>query len=63
MEVKMKDKCFVCNGLGYLTDVISYGLSDPDDPYHYPHTERCDTCMVFDSDKAAEIEEMFYGKS
>ena len=50
----MKDKCFVCDGLGYLTDVISSGITDPNDPYYYPHTERCDTCMIFDSDNEAD---------
>jgi len=50
----MKNNCQDCDGLGYFTDVISTGLSDPNDPYHEPHTERCDTCMIFDSDIEAD---------
>ena len=49
----MKNNCQDCDGLGYFTDVISTGLSDPNDPYHYPHTERCDTCKVFENDQKA----------
>ena len=49
-----KNNCKDCEGLGYYTEVISTGLSDPNDPYHYPHTERCDTCKVFDDDEQAD---------
>ena len=48
-----KNNCQDCDGLGYFTDVISTGLSDPNDPYHEPHTERCDTCKVFEDDEKA----------
>ena len=54
----MKNKCEDCEGKGYYTDVISTGLSDPNDPYHEPHIERCDTCQVFsDDEKAKEYHE------
>ena len=54
----MKNKCKDCEGKGYYTDVISTGLSDPNDPYHEPHIERCDTCQVFsDDEKAKEYHE------
>ena len=54
----MKNKCEDCEGKGYYTDVISSGLSDPKDPYHEPHIERCDTCQVFsDDEKAKEYHE------
>tara|TARA_R100001509_G_scaffold114020_1_gene69194 strand:- start:605 stop:793 length:189 start_codon:yes stop_codon:yes gene_type:complete len=49
-----KNNCKDCEGLGYFTDVISIGLSDPIDPYHQPHTERCDSCKIFDDDKQAD---------
>ena len=45
--------CKQCEGRGYFTDVISIGLSDPNDPYHKPHIERCDTCQVFEDDEQA----------
>jgi len=48
-----KNNCQDCEGLGYYTEVISTGLSDPNDPYHEPHTERCDTCKVFEDDQKA----------
>ena len=48
-----KNNCKDCDGLGYYTDVISSGLMDPNDPYHKPHTERCDTCKVFEDDEQA----------
>jgi len=52
------NKCEDCEGKGYYTDVISTGLSDPKDPYHEPHIERCDTCQVFsDDEKAKEYHE------
>ena len=47
-------KCEDCDGLGYYIDVEAIGINDPNDPYYYPHTERCDTCMVFDSDIEAD---------
>ena len=59
-KVKRYDsnKCEDCEGKGYYTDVISTGLSDPNDPYHEPHIERCDTCQVFSNDvKAKEYHE------
>jgi hypothetical protein len=59
-KVKRYDsnKCEDCEGKGYYTDVISTGLSDPNDPYHEPHIERCDTCQVFSDDvKAKEYHE------
>ena len=59
-KVKRYDdnKCEDCEGQGYYTDVISTGLSDPNDPYHEPHIERCDTCQVFSDDvKAKEYHE------
>ena len=50
--------CEDCEGKGYFTDVVSSGLSDPKDPYHAPHIERCDTCMTFEDDvKAKEYHE------
>ena len=50
--------CKDCEGKGYYTDVVSSGLSDPKDPYHEPHIERCDTCMTFEDDvKAKEYHE------
>ena len=50
--------CKDCEGKGYYTDVISSGLSDPNDPYHEPHIEICDTCMAFEDDvKAKEYHE------
>ena len=50
--------CEDCEGKGYYTDVVSSGLSDPKDPYHEPHIERCDTCMTFEDDvKAKEYHE------
>lgn len=48
------NNCKDCEGLGYYTDVISTGLSDDNDPYQKPHTERCDTCKVFNSDVDAD---------
>ena len=48
------NKCEDCEGKGYYTDVISSGLSDPKDPYHEPHIERCDTCKVFNNDVEAK---------
>ena len=59
-KVKRYDdnKCEDCEGKGYFTDVVSSGLSDPKDPYHKPHIERCDTCMTFEDDtKAKEYHE------
>ena len=59
-KVKRYDdnKCEDCEGKGYYTDVISSGLSDPKDPYHEPHIERCDSCMTFEDDvKAKEYHE------
>ena len=59
-KVKRYDdnKCEDCEGKGYYTDVVSSGLSDPKDPYHKPHIERCDTCMTFEDDvKAKEYHE------
>ena len=59
-KVKRYDdnKCEDCEGKGYYTDVTSTGLSDPNDPYHEPHIERCDTCQVFSDDvKAKEYHE------
>ena len=54
LATKMKkNNCKDCDGLGYYTDVISSGLIDPNDPYHEPHTERCDTCKVFEDDEQA----------
>ena len=50
-KVMAKNNCKDCDGLGYYTDVISSGLMDPNDPYHKPHTERCDTCRVFEDDE------------
>ena len=56
--INMKNKCEDCEGKGYYTDVVSSGLSDPKDPYHKPHIERCDTCMTFEDDvKAKEYHE------
>ena len=49
-----KNKCEDCEGLGYFTDVDAIGINDPKDPYYYPHTERCDRCLVFKSDKEAD---------
>ena len=50
--------CEDCEGKGYFTDVVSSGLSNPKDPYHKPHIERCDTCMTFEDDvKAKEYHE------
>ena len=49
----MRNKCTGCDGLGYLKDVVSVGLTDPNDPYHLPHIERCDMCEVFRSDEEA----------
>tara|TARA_R110000868_G_scaffold283704_1_gene544128 strand:- start:522 stop:908 length:387 start_codon:yes stop_codon:yes gene_type:complete len=50
--------CEDCEGKGYFEGVISSGLSDPKDPYHKPHIERCDTCMTFEDDvKAKEYHE------
>jgi len=49
-----KTKCEDCEGLGYFTDVDAIGINDPKDPYYYPHTERCDRCLVFSSDKEAD---------
>jgi hypothetical protein len=54
VQAKKKNNCKDCEGLGYYTEVISTGLSDPNDPYHYPHTERCDTCKFFDDDEQAD---------
>ena len=59
-KVKRYDdnKCEDCEGKGYYTDVTSTGLSDPNDPYHKSHIERCDTCMTFEDDvKAKEYHE------
>ena len=55
-KVKRYDsnKCEDCEGKGYYTDVTSTGLSDPKDPYHKPHIERCDTCMAFEDDQKAK---------
>ena len=53
-RTNMKNKCKDCEGKGYYTDVISTGLSDPNDPYHKPHIERCDTCMAFEDDQKAK---------
>jgi len=50
----LPSKCGDCEGKGYYTDVISSGLSDPKDPYHKPHIERCDTCKVFNDDVEAK---------
>ncbi len=61
-KVKRYDdnKCEDCEGKGYYTDVVSSGLSDPKDPYHKPHIERCDTCMTFEDDvKAKEYHERY----
>ena len=46
--------CKDCEGKGYYTDVISSGLSDPKDPYHEPHIERCDSCKIFNDDVEAK---------
>ena len=46
--------CRDCEGKGYYTDVTSSGLSDPNDPYHEPHIERCDSCMIFNDDVEAK---------
>jgi len=48
------NKCEDCEGKGYYTDVISSGLSDPKDPYHEPHIERCDSCKIFNDDVEAK---------
>ena len=48
------NKCEDCEGKGYYTDVTSTGLSDPNDPYHKSHIERCDTCMTFEDDEKAK---------
>ena len=55
-KVKRYDdnKCEDCEGKGYYTDVTSTGLSDPNDPYHKSHIERCDTCMTFEDDEKAK---------
>ena len=55
-KVKRYDdnKCEDCEGKGYYTDVISSGLSDPKDPYHEPHIERCDSCKIFNDDVEAK---------
>jgi len=55
-KVKRYDdnKCEDCEGKGYYTDVTSTGLSDPNDPYHKSHIERCDTCMAFEDDEKAK---------
>ena len=50
----MKNKCEDCEGLGYFTNVEASGITDPKDPYYYPHTERCDSCLVFSSDEEAD---------
>ena len=50
----MKNKCEDCEGLGYFTEVEASGITDPKDPYYYPHTERCDSCLVFSSDEEAD---------
>ena len=52
-KIMTKNNCQDCEGLGYFTEVISTGLSDPNDPYHEPHTERCDTCKIFEDDEKA----------
>ena len=46
--------CKDCEGKGYYTDVTSSGLSDPNDPYHEPHIERCDSCKIFNDDVEAK---------
>ena len=55
-KVKRYDdnKCEDCEGKGYYTEVTSTGLSDPNDPYHKSHIERCDTCMTFEDDEKAK---------
>ena len=55
-KVKRYDdnKCEDCEGKGYYTDGTSTGLSDPNDPYHKSHIERCDTCMTFEDDEKAK---------
>jgi len=50
----LEETCNDCEGNGYYTDVTSSGLSDPKDPYHEPHIERCDTCEVFNNDVEAK---------
>ena len=50
----LPSNCNDCEGKGYYTDVIRSGLSDPKDPYHEPHIERCDTCKVFNNDVEAK---------
>ena len=47
---KKINKCKDCQGHGYYQEVYSSGLSDPKDPYHKPHIERCDTCKFFIND-------------
>ena len=54
VQAMKKNKCEDCEGLGYFTDVDAIGINDPKDPYYYPHTERCDRCLVFSSDKEAD---------
>jgi len=48
----MEEKCIECNGKGYLINVHQYnadGILECDDGI-----ERCDACMVFESDKEAK---------
>jgi hypothetical protein len=46
--------CKSCDGKGYFTDVEAVGITNPKDPYFYPHIERCDDCLVFASDEDAK---------
>ena len=48
------NECKDCEGLGLYTDVDAIGITDPKDNYYYPHTERCDSCMIFNSDQEAD---------
>ena len=48
----MEEKCTECDGKGYLINVHQYnadGILECDDGI-----ERCDTCMVFESDREAK---------
>ena len=45
-------KCTACNGKGYFTDVHQYNADGILESK--VGIERCDTCMVFESDKEAK---------